>query len=388
MSNKEEFLRIVNNDFSVGSGVYSAIVPEIKMIMNDEGEYRPLFTGRETEDTYARLLNVDMMSDRTPDETKIGKELYSDIANIKYNKMIGYYLSLYAGHVVEEDFRNIGSSGGMTTWILTELLRLGKIDGVIHVQEVNPKRNGGILFKYGISRSIDEVKKGAKSRYYPMELSEVLKVVNEVPGEYAVVGIPEFITELRLLTRVNPTINGRIKYTIGLICGHQKTAKYTEALAWQHGIKPGDLIRVDYRVKQPHSTAIDYLHEFTGYIKGKKTVIRKGHGQLFVEDWGLGFFKSKFSDYTNNIFNELADVVFGDAWLPKYNADGKGNNIVIVRNEEIHNIVKQGMKRGAITLEEIEEDEIKDSQTGLVNHAYHELPYRLYMEKKKREVDT
>jgi coenzyme F420-reducing hydrogenase beta subunit len=373
---------IINKKYGVCSGVYSVIDSKIKMTLDNRGEYIPVFLGDETEELYKKLLRVDMMSDESPNEDKVSKELFSSIKNIKYNNNIGYYLDLYAGHVLEDDFRLNGSSGGFVSWILVELFKNKKIDGVIHVHKVEANKNGGVLFKYQISKTIDEIKTNAKSRYYPVELSEVLCTVKKKPGRYAVVGIPEFIMELRLLAKEDADIKKCIKYMIGLVCGHQKTTKYTEALAWQHGIEPGNLMDIDFRVKQSNSTAMDYLHRFTGKIGDKKVTFTKTHAELFVDNWALGFFKSKFSDFTDNTFNETADIVLGDAWLPRYNDDGMGNNIIIVRNQEILNIIKRGIKNKTIKIDNVNVDIIKNSQLGLIHHTRDELPYRLSFAKR------
>lgn len=378
---QKKLLRILKNDYAVNSGVYSIIDPTIGMNMDATGTYRPVFTEGKSELTYQNLLKVDMMSDESPNEDTISRELFGRIDNIKHDPALGYYSDLYIGHILEDGYRLRGSSGGFTSWILAELFKQKKIDGVIHVHEVDPKKNQGILFKYVISRTLQDIKLGAKSRYYPMEMSEVLRLVKDTPGKYAIVGIPEFIMELRLLSKVDPIINERIKYMLGLVCGHQKTAKYSEALAWQHGINPGDLLSIDFRVKRPDSTAIDYLHSFTGLIKGKKVTFTKTHSELFAENWAAGFFKSKFSDFTDNAFNELADVVLGDAWLPEYNIDGMGNNIVIVRHPEIAKLIKSGVSNNVIKVDEVGKETIKESQLGLIHHIRDELPYRLWRKK-------
>lgn len=381
---RKEVEQINASGMGVNSGVYSVIHPDIKTTLNHHGEFRYEFPAELEDQTYKKLLSVDMMSSNSPDEDTVADEIFSGNKGIKHDTYLGYYLDLYAGHVNEGDFRKNGSSGGMTSWVLSELLRTGEIDGVVHAHAVDPMKNKGVLFKYKVSRSVAVMKKGAKSRYYPLDLSEALKEVKEKPGKYAVVGIPEFITELRLLARQDPSIAKSLKYMIGLVCGHQKSTKYTEALAWQHGIQPGDLLEVDYRVKQPQSTAIDYLHKFTGMIDGKKVTFTKTHAELFAENWGAGFFKTQFSDFTDNTFNELADVVLGDAWVPKYNKDGNGNNIVIVRNKKIAKIIKEGMRSGSLDLDSVDTELIKDSQKGLIHHTRDELPYRLHKRIKDR----
>lgn len=379
---KKQLHDIIDNNYAVNSGVYSAVIKSVKMKMDKYGEYKPVFTKPLSQEEYRKLLQVDMMSDSSPNETEIGKELYSGVEGINFDSSIGYYTELYAGYVIDGGYRERGSSGGATSWLLAEMMKRKLVDAVIHMHPVDPDANDGVMFKYEISENLAKVKSGAKSRYYPGELSEVLADVKRNPRKkYAVVGIPEFITEVRTLMRVDPVFERQIAFTVGLVCGHQKSAKYVEALAWQHGIKPGELMEVDFRVKQPDSTAIDYLHKFKGRINGEVHEFTKSHGELFGEVWAHGFFKSKFSDFTDNVFNEVADVVFGDAWLPEYRADGMGNNIVIVRSPTLSKIFKEGIEGGHLKLDAVSAETIKKSQQGLIHHAQDELPYRLARQK-------
>ena len=60
-------------------------------------------------------------------------------------------------------------------------MRAGLVDAVAHVAETAGD-GGGRLFGYRISRSVEEVRAGAKSRYYPIELSAALEEIRAVPG--------------------------------------------------------------------------------------------------------------------------------------------------------------------------------------------------------------
>src|SRR3546814_14564207 len=80
----------------------------------------------------------------------------------------------------------------MVSWFAAELLRTGLVDGVAHVIAANPEEDQ-CFFRYQISRTAEEIRRGAKSRYYPIELSAVIDQIRAVPGRYAVIGIPCFI---------------------------------------------------------------------------------------------------------------------------------------------------------------------------------------------------
>jgi len=55
------------------------------------------------------------------------------------DERVGHYLGLYAGHLAENADRERGSSGGLTSWVLRELLRRGIVDPVVHVKPVDPR---------------------------------------------------------------------------------------------------------------------------------------------------------------------------------------------------------------------------------------------------------
>jgi coenzyme F420-reducing hydrogenase beta subunit len=64
-------------------------------------------------------------------------------------------------------------------------LRTGVIDGAAHVVATADPQHEGRFFRYQISRTEAAIRAGAKSRYYPVELSEVLRTIRAVPGRYA-----------------------------------------------------------------------------------------------------------------------------------------------------------------------------------------------------------
>lgn len=259
----------------------------------------------------------------------------------------------------------------------------GLLMALIHVKPAND--GDGIMSKYAISRTVEEIQAGVKTKCYPVELSEVLKIVLASPGKYAVIGISSFIMEVHRLAKYNPIIKERIVFTIGLICGHQKTTKYAEALAWECGIPPGDITEINFRKKIDGLPASEYAVEISGIIDGKVVTFSRRHDRFFSSHWGHGFFKSQFSDYTDDAFNETADVSLGDAWLSEYVEDSKGNNVVIIRNEVIDQIILEGISSGKLHLDELSEQKILESQSGLVHHIRDELPYRLFNKDKKQE---
>lgn len=372
------FLTEAKNGYAVNSGVQALVDDNLTMELDVFGNYQAIRKDPDLKTSRFdhELSLVSAMADESPDESVIAQDLFAAIPEIKFEPIIGYYLGLYAGYVVEQDYRAQGSSGGLTTWLLVQLLESGHIDGVVHVKPGGSA--SAVLFEYAISRSSEEIREGAKSRYYPAEFSGPVGEILRLGGKYAITGIPSFITEIRLLSKLRPEVAEALPYTFGLICGHQKSTKYAEAMAWQCGIQPGDLVSIDFRKKDPDAPASKYLTEIHGRVDGQMISIEKTHSEFFVSNWSHGFFKPGMSDYTDDALNETADVALGDAWLPQYVGDSRGTNVMIVRNPVIQEIIAQGVKSGLVYVENLSTEEILRSQRGLVHHTQDEMGYRLH----------
>lgn len=389
MINQKNFKYIYNeikeNKYDFGTGSWAVVNDKVKMNFNQFGEYVSSINSSEIEElsqSEIESLRKTSMLLSDENESDIAEELFSEVPNIKYDNRLGYYSSLYVGHVLEGTYRENGSSGGFGTWLLKELLEKKIVDGVIHVKESNQENK---LFEYGISNTIDEIIAGAKTKYYPVEYSEVLKKVLTTPGKYAIIGLPSYIMELRLLAKENPLLKEKIKISIGLVCGHQKSTKFAEFLAWQCGIKPGNLKNINFRKKQNDEPSSSYAIEVTGIINGHEKTIIKKMSELKGGDWGQGFFKVRASDFTDDVMNETADVTLGDAWLKEYVTDTKGNNILIVRNPIVKSIIDEGIKNGIIKVNNVDSDTIFKSQEAHFRQTQDELKYRLY-KKEKNEI--
>lgn len=385
MSDFEDiYNKVVKDGYDFGTGSWATVNKNIEMRFDKYGEYHPYQKNNNYKYSENEINNFreSCLSTSNLNESDISKELYSQVSGIKYDKNLGFYSGLYVGHVDEGEYRKNGSSGGFGTWLLSKLLENDEIDFAINVIESKDKNK---LFEYSISDNLEEIKNGAKTKYYPVEFSKVINILKDRPGRYAIVGLPSFIMELRLLSNIDPVIKKRLKYTIGLVCGHQKSTKFAEFLAWQCGIEPGNLEKINFRKKQDNYPASRYAIEITGKVNGKEKTIVREMKDLLGNNWGEGFFKVRASDFTDDVMNETADVTLGDAWLPEYINDSKGNNIIIVRNPVIQKIINNGIMDKKLTLDAVNVETIYRSQASHFKHTKYEMAYRLSKKKKKNE---
>ena len=288
--------------------------------------------------------------------------------------LIGRYEAAYVGHAGENAFRARGSSGGLVTWVAAELLRRGLVDGVAHVAPSPRRKAEEPLFAYTISRSVEALRQGAKSRYYPVELSGVLRTIRSVPGRYAVIGIPCFIKAVRLAAAQDPVLAGRIAFTLGLFCGHMKSARMAESFAWQMGAGMEEVTTLDYRVKSPDRPANWYRAQVS---LSDGTTRAEDWWHMVDGDWGAGFFQNHACNFCDDVVAETADISFGDAWVEPYSSDGRGTNVVIVRSRKLHEIISDGIASGRVVLDSVDAGFVAATQAAGFRHRREGLAFRL-----------
>jgi len=360
---------IVHSGLCIGCGSCAAAEPRASMNWNRIGQLKP--TG--PRDWYER--RTEAFSTQCPfapgsaDEDVIAAERFP-AAPIR-DPRIGSFEQAYVG-AAGDPFRAQGSSGGMVSWVAARLLETGAADAVAHVEPAAPE--SGALFRYRLSREVGELSRGAKSRYYPVELSHVVRRIREAPGRYAIVGIPCFIKAVHLLRRSDPVLRERVTHTLGLFCGHMKSAAFVQSFAWQLGTAMEDVAAVDYRIKDQGRPANWYRAHLT-LKDGSSRAEDWWH--LADGDWGAGFFQNSACNVCDDVVAETADVAFGDAWVEPFSSDGRGTNVVIARTPEMRALIERGIAEGQLDLDPVDADFIVRTQAAGLRHRREGLSYRL-----------
>jgi coenzyme F420-reducing hydrogenase beta subunit len=366
--------QVVRSGLCIGCGgcVAQAPDPAAAMGFDAYGQLKPTGPAAWRDAASARLARTCPFSPHAADEDALAAASFPDAAF--RDPRIGRFETAYVGHAAEADFRATGSSGGLVSWTAAELMRRGLVDAVAHVAAVEDPAPGEPLFRYRLSRSEAEVRAGAKSRYYPIELSGAVRAMCATPGRYAVVGVPCFIKAVRLLAVEDPVLRERVAFTLGLFCGHMKSARMVESFAWQMGERGDAVAAVDYRCKDPARPANWYTARLT-LRDGRE---RRQDWWSFVDgDWGAGFFQNSACDFCDDVTAETADVAFGDAWREPYSSDGRGTNVVVVRSPRVDALFRQAIAQGRLDLAPVDADFVHGTQAAGFRQRREGLALRL-----------
>lgn len=370
---------IVSSGLCIGCGICIAQSPtrNTRIKFDKYGQLKPFGSADWYNQPQEDFSSVCPFSPKAKNENELAETHYPQAP--QQNISIGRYEANYVGYVQEKDFRTEGSSGGMVSWVAAELMRRKLIDGVAHVIPTQNPQAEGRFFKYRISRNEEEICQGAKSRYYPVELSEVLETIRKIPGKYTVVAIPCMIKAIHLLRHREPIFRERICYTLGLFCGHMKSARFVESFAWQMNVPFKEVQEVEFRYKYPERPA-NWYNTRLKLTDGQ--TYNKDWWHLRDGDWGAGFFMNSACNYCDDVVAETAHISFGDAWVEPYSSDGMGTNVIIVRSKQIKEIIDKGIAENTLSLKEVDAAFVEQTQAAGLRQRREGLSYRLTWHKR------
>ncbi|MBN2566855.1 Coenzyme F420 hydrogenase/dehydrogenase, beta subunit C-terminal domain [Candidatus Woesearchaeota archaeon] len=208
----------------------------------------------------------------------------------------------YKGHSKVEAYRRQGSSGGVATTILVDLLRRRKVDYVVVASLGNDNRSEMV-----ITDRIEDVEDAAGSRYTLFRQGDILKRIRAKEGRYAVVAVGCFASAIRKLQEQDPVWKERIPYIIGLYCGNMLRPEADEAAARALGARWKDIVRIAYREGEGEG---DFVVETRDRTVRHMPKARWNHL--------IPFFILEKCVPCRDLFNETADISLGDL-VPGWN---------------------------------------------------------------------
>lgn len=345
-------------------------------MIENKGCYEPSFHSPPTADA-TQAWEYCPFGGLSDAEDRIANAAFSG-DGFKTSPKLGRYLHLYAGWAASEELRLKASSGAIGRWILAELLERKLVDAVVQVAKVDGL--GGPHYKYQVYEDSKAVYEAGKSAYYPVEVSGILREIRSSKQRVAITALPCFAKTLKALSLSDPELQGKIKYVIGLFCGHLKSKWYAEMAAWGANADPAKMLGVDFRGKSPLKSAAAKEYRVTEQTVEGEVVERKAfESDLFGTNWGHGFLKYSACDFCDDVAAENADLTVGDVWLPQYTSDWRGTSLVVVRSRELDGILRAGAQSGELQLETLTEYQVVQSQDAGFRHRRQGLSVRLGM---------
>ncbi len=353
MSKGKTIEEVIKNNLCTGCATCVSLCPRsaIELIKDDsKGIYLPQLN---EENCNQCGTCFDVCPGHTIDFKQLNLEIFGkDPEDI----LIGNYLNCYIGHVTDYNIRYNSASGGLVTALLIFALEEGLIDGALVTRM---KKDTPLEPEPFIARTKDEIIEASKSKYCPVPANVALKeILESKEGErFAVVGLPCHIHGIRKAEQINKKLKEKIVLHVGIFCGGMPNFMGTEFLLRKLKLQSKDIVMLNYRGEGwAGKMSLRLINNETKTIP--YPAYWNGFGSFFYP-----FRCTLCSDWTS----EVADISFGDAWLPEIvEHDTIGTSLIVTRNEESNSILQQMISQNKIKLNEITPNKVAISQGGIL----------------------
>ncbi len=149
---------------------------------------------------------------------------------------------------------------------------------------------------------------------------------------------------------------------LGLVCGQQRSKWFAEYLVRRAGLTMETVRRVSFREKR--DTQPTTLSHFAAWTTGSKTPAFLERSDGYGRAWAQSYFKQDACNYCDDVFAELADATFMDAWLPGFQDDPRGTSIAITRSPISRDVLADGLQSGALDIAAMDISRVIRSQAG------------------------
>lgn len=269
----------------------------------------------------------------------------------------GHFLSAVIAHASGSELREDSTSGGLVSAVLLHMLETKQIDGAVLIAS-----DDNVLWKGKpiVARTAKEILACAKSKYAIAPTNSVLDQLREMPGRYAVVGLPCQIHGIVKAKQLDARLKERIVLTIGLFC-HAAIEHEAFEVLWDHlGEKAKRAKRFISRIGKHPGTP--HLELEDGTLSPVYYPERKGYRPSSIE-----FINILYRLYTParcltcfDASSEFADISVGDPWMAPPEDDVRfeeGWSFALIRSEAGASAINQSVADQRVTLRTVTKSE-------------------------------
>lgn len=292
---------------------------------------------------------------------ELSKQLQSETSH--EDQYIGKYEKCFVGYSNNRDLRYHAASGGLVTQMLIWLLKTGRIDGAVVTAFDNTQP---LMVRTYIATNCDELIQAKGSKYAPVTLNKVAKMIKEAKGtRYAITGLPCHIQGLRKQALKDKILRDKIVAYFGLYCSCGRTFYLTDFILKERKIKQNELTYFAYRDEGCLGFMVAKYISKTSKKDMSNTIFEENIYRERYQSYFhplRSFFIPKRCLFCIDHYARLADISFGDIHIKPYIEDKIGINSVVVRTPKMLNWLLEAQKDKAIYLENLDVATLNKSQ--------------------------
>lgn len=265
------------------------------------------------------------------------------------------------GYATDAGIRENAASGGLVTALLCSMLENHEIDGA-WVTKSCFTAEGELAYHTRIATTPEEIRDCSSSVYMFLPLLRHVELVRQFQGRVAVVLTPCTMRALDRLMECDEVLRQKIVLKLGLFCSGGFGPQVTEYALDKCFIPTRDAVRLYYR---------------RGHWRGKSSVVyADGAVREFSYTRAVGAYKNAYFFMNEGCFsckdqfNEMADISFGDVWLPGMKHKKIKYTGCIVRSQKAKELLQQAKDRQRIQLEPMTQEMMLRSQRRALNFKF------------------
>lgn len=293
-----------------------------------------------------------------------GNELFPDETR---DYLLGHIRQCFTAYAKDYNVRFHSAAGGAVTQMLIFMIENNMIDGALVTRM---KKNAPLEPEVFIATNREEIIEASSSKYCPVSLNANLRDIINANGRFAIVGLPCHIHGIRKAAAYNSKLKEKIFIHMGLFCSSNRTFWATEYLLKRYAIKKENIKKFAYRDEGWLGSMV--INLFDG--QRMKYSYREYYPEL------RSFFIPQRCTFCIDHTAELADISFGDIYIPEFWSDTVGTTAIIARNHKAQDIVFQACEKGYLHADLIDKQLIVKSQRNMLNRKkYHtEMRFKLF----------
>ena len=270
--------------------------------------------------------------------------------------LVGNYLKCYSGYATDQNLRYSSTSGGLVPALAIFALDHGIADGVLTTRATAKKP---LRPKPFIARNKEEILSALGSKYCPVSANSAISQIIHNKGRYIIIGLPCHIQGARKAQTINNDLKKRIQLVFGLVCNHAPTFHATNFLLKKFKIPIEKIAKIEYRSR--------------GW-PGSLRILMDDCSEHFIPFnssyyWGYvfqNFFWPKRCLVCNDKLCQLADIIFMDAWLPKFSTDKTGLSLIVIRSKKGEKFIQKAIEKEVVKLQPVSIGDVLRSQNILM----------------------
>lgn len=327
---------VVRDGLCTGCGICASLVGDgrITLDLSARGDARPRFNGDLGAAEQRRLVSIcpgASIAGPAPDDQALRTR----------DPIWGPILDLKRAWGADPEIRHHAAAGGTLTALSVFLLESGRVDAVLHVR-ASPSRP--MLTDAQISRTREQVLKGAQSRYGPASPLVHVRALLDAGLRFAVVAKPCDIAAIKNLRNCEKRAVTQVPYLLTIFCGGAPSATTPERIAAFHGVARDEVSVFRFRGNGwPGSTHLETRGGAAFDISYRESWLEKGKPWHYDVQWRC--------KVCPDAVGETADLSCPDGWIlddagRPMHEEAPGVNAIVVRTPVGQELVREAVASG------------------------------------------